>query len=199
MATPGEWADEVGKLPGIQRVTAVGSRTNGTANELSDWDYAVDTVDFAATREALTELAREWHPLAAQWDPFPTDGTFMVLLPNAVKVDFIFGAHPAVTRDAWDPGRDDAQAIEVHFWDWLLWLGSKTLKGDEELVRRELDKMYVLLLRPLGASAAPRTLDEAVAEFSRWRGSVNSPAPALVGQEVMAALRRAGVVPGERS
>jgi len=41
--------------------------------------------------------------------------------------------------------------IDVHFWDWILWLGSKRLRGQTDLVREELDKMWNALLQPIGA------------------------------------------------
>lgn len=195
MRTAAEWALAVRALPGVTRVQAVGSRATGTANELSDWDYAVETEDFPATAAGITALVERSRPLAAQWDPFPADTTFMLLLPGAVKVDFIFTAVPAQSRDAWDPSRDSPTAIELHFWDWMLWLGSKVLKGEDGLVRSELAKMFALLLQPLGTGYPPHDLTEAIAEFTAWREQADGErADAQVGREVMAALRRARVI-----
>lgn len=198
MRTPEEWATEVRRLPGVRSVRLVGSRATGTANALSDWDFAVETDDLHAATRAIEQLPGKERVLAAQWDPFPRDATYMLILPGAVRVDFIFPEAPAVQRPAWDPARDSPKDIETHFWDWALWLGSKELAGEQQLVREELEKMFALLLRPLGASSPARTIEEAIAQFDAWREGVEGrglpvadPAP---GAEVTAALRRARVI-----
>lgn len=198
MRTPEEWAAAVRRLPGVRSVRLVGSRATGTANELSDWDFVVETDDLEAAMDAIEGLPHMGPVLAAQWDPFPRDATYMLILPGAVRVDFIFPEAPVVRRAAWDLARDSPSAIETHSWDWVLWLGSKVLTGDQRLVHEELDKMFELLLRPLGARKAPGTVEDAIAQVMAWRedamgegGAVADPA---LGAEVTAALRRARLI-----
>jgi hypothetical protein len=64
---------------------------------------------------------------------------------------------------------DTLASIDGHFWDWTLWLGGKTLRGERQLVAEELDKMHGYLLAPLGVASAPASLDEAVASYRRAR------------------------------
>jgi hypothetical protein len=58
----------------LRRNAAVGSVTpnrlavQGEANELSDWDFKVETGDFTSVAGALPELVAPLEPLAEQWD-----------------------------------------------------------------------------------------------------------------------------------
>lgn len=185
-------------MPGVTAVALVGSRAEGDATPLSDWDYSVETTDFEATAGAIEELSTAGEPLAAQWDPFPADVTFMLLLPGATKVDFIFRGVQPQPRGPWRPGIDAPDAIEAHFWDWLLWLGSKQLRGEGELVASELSKMYDLLLEPLGAAHPPATLAEAAGGFLAWRSIEASqgrlPPGSALAEDILPAMRQAGVL-----
>lgn len=197
--TPAEYAAAVRNLPGVEAVTLVGSRAMDTVNVLSDTDYAVRTRDFPATARALEALLATHPALAAQWDPFPGEVTYMLLLPGARKVDFIFGGEPVATRGPWDPTIDPPAAIEAHFWDWLLWLGSKQLKGDHALVAAELAKMHDRLLRPLGVRDAPASLDGALRAFERWRAGEAAGRlrrRSKLREDILPELRSAGVIGG---
>lgn len=196
--TPADYAAAVRAFPGVDAVTLVGSRATNTANALSDTDYAVHTRNVPATAEAIEALVAAHPALAAQWDPLPSDVTYMLLLPGARKVDFIFAGEAPAARGPWAPGRDAPAAIEAHFWDWLLWLGSKQLKGDQALVDAELAKMHHFLLGPLGAKGIPRSLDEALGQFDRWRAGEAAagrlPVRSALRDDILPALRSAGVV-----
>ena len=45
-----------------------GSRSRGTHEELSDWDFAVTTSDFAAVARDLPALIAPLRPLGQQWE-----------------------------------------------------------------------------------------------------------------------------------
>jgi hypothetical protein len=159
--------------PLVRSVTLVGSRAEGTATTLSDWDYHVGSSDPAAVSLRLPDLTRPLRPLSQLWDPLARHPVYMLIVAatgtHVVKVDLLLDLPerrrsdpPAVTA-ATLPG------IDEHFWDWNLWLGSKRLRGTETLVRTELAKMWGYLLKPLGGSAAPATQHEAIAEYLRLR------------------------------
>jgi hypothetical protein len=55
--------------------------------------------------------------------------------------------------------------IDAHFWDWTLWLGSKQLRGQADLVGTKLVKMWEALLKPIGAATPPNDITEAVGAY----------------------------------
>jgi hypothetical protein len=153
--------------PGVQSVQLIGSRAAGTATELSDWDYRISSADPAAVAESLPSLVGELRPLAQLWDPLAASPVYMIVLPGAVKVDLFPGSQtrPTGPRPR-SPSLDD---IDDHFWDWNLWLGSKRLRGQDELVTAELTKMWVHLLRPMGAGSPPATQQQAITNYLALR------------------------------
>lgn len=191
--------------PLVRSVSLVGSRADGTATTLSDWDYHVSSSDPAVVSLRLPDLTRPLRPLSQLWDPLARHPVFMLIVagtgPHVVKVDLLLdlpeqrpSASPPVVTAATLPG------IDAHFWDWNLWLGSKHLRGTETLVRTELAKMGDYLLKPLGGIAAPTTQQEAIAEFLRLlprqerRHNIHV-APEL-GRAVQATLAAHGVLRG---
>jgi hypothetical protein len=88
--------------------------------------------------------------------------------------------------------------IDGHFWDWALWLGGKTLRGERALVANELMKMHDFLLEPMGVAAAPRDLGEALAVYLRARASAMDALGVVVdpelGRQVSDALQRHRVI-----
>jgi hypothetical protein len=155
----------VGKHPSVHRVELAGSRAAGTATRLSDWDFAVETDDFAGLADALPALVAPLEPLAQQWDPLGEHPTYMLTLRGATKIDLIFSAEPMRERPPWEVSAETLVALDAHFWDWILWLAAKRAGGRAELVRTELEKMHGFLLGPLGAEVTPTTIDEAVAAY----------------------------------
>jgi hypothetical protein len=84
------------------------------------------------------------------------------------------------------------------FWGWTLWLGSKSLRGERQLIVDELTKMHWFLLGPLGVASSPPSLNEAVASYFGARAAASEALRAVVdpelGRQVSEALRRHGVV-----
>ena len=158
--------------PLVRSVSLVGSRADGTATTLSDWDFHVGSSDPATVSLRLPELTRALRPLSQLWDPLARHPVYMLIVAAAgrqvVKVDLLLdlperrpSADPPAVTAATLPG------IDAHFWDWNLWLAGKRLRGTETLVRTELAKMWGYLLKPLGGLAAPTTQPEAIAEYLR--------------------------------
>jgi hypothetical protein len=160
--------------PLVRSVTLVGSRADGTATTLSDWDYHVGSSNPAAVSLRLPDLTRPLRPLSQLWDPLSRRPVYMLLVAatatHVVKVDLLLDL-PERRRSADPPAvtADTLPGIDAHFWDWNLWLGSKRLRGNETLVGAELAKMWAYLLGPLGGIAAPTNQHEAIAEYLRLR------------------------------
>jgi hypothetical protein len=174
-----------------------GSRAGGTATELSDWDlYAEGDPD--GMMAEIPVLVASLGPLAAFWEPLSELAGYMVVMDGPVKVDvFPLGAHRRI-QPPWLLDADSLASIDGHFWDWTLWLGSKSLRGERQLVTDELAKMYGFLLAPLGVGSVPASLDEAVASFHRVRAEAMDTLGIVVqqelGRQVSEALRRHGVL-----
>jgi hypothetical protein len=159
----------VGRHPAVRAIELAGSRTEGRANEFSDWDFVVTTDDFPALARALPELCAPLAPIAEQWDPLSPHQCWMLMLPGPTKIDLIFPDEPHELEPPWQPTRENLAAIDRHFWDWALWLRSKEAAGKDELVAQELEKLHHHLLAPLGASATPDSVAEAVAAYRHVR------------------------------
>lgn len=171
--------------PHVTDVRLVGSRASGSAGEFSDWDFAVETDDFAALAPRMPRLVEPLAPLAAQWDPLASERCYMLILRGPVKVDLIFD-EPHEEAPPWSVTRETLPLIDDHFWDWTLWLVPKQLSGKADLVARELEKMHRHLLGPLGVGAPPRSIDEAVALYLAARDG----AAGRLGTAVSRALER---------
>jgi hypothetical protein len=153
----------------VRAVELVGSRATGSATPLSDWDFEVETDDFASVARALPELVTSLDPLAQQWDRISDYPCYMLMLTGPVKVDLIFPGEPYESLPPWTVSGETLDGIDQHFWDWILWLASKREKGKDGLVRRELEKMSAHLLRPLGAEAVPDSIDAALEGYRKAR------------------------------
>jgi len=148
----------------VRRVRLVGSRAAGTATPASDWDFAVDTDDFQAVARDMGSLLATLRPVAQQWDRLSPSHCWMVILPGAVKLDFIFG-EPHDDEPPWRPEPSNLAAIDCHFWDWALWLRAKRANGRGEIVASELRTMFDHILHPMGVEVPPGSLDAAVATY----------------------------------
>jgi hypothetical protein len=187
----------VARHPAVRDVTPVGSRAGGRPTALSDWDLAVATDRFDEVAADLPSLTAPLRPLGALWDPLARHAVFMVVLPGPVKVDLVFdrGHDPG---PPWVPGPATLAALDAHFWDWALWLGSKALAGRDGLVLEQLAELHRFVLGPLGVGEVPADLDAAVTAYgaARWRAAARhrvAVAPAL-GDEVSRALRNHGLL-----
>jgi hypothetical protein len=152
----------------IQRVELTGSRATGVTTPLSDWDFVVTTTRFEAVRDALPSLVGPLRPVVAQWDRLSRSWCYMMILAGPSKVDLIFG-HQHPVEPPWQVTGQTLQRIDDHFWDWVLWLGSKHLAGRHDVVTSELRKLHRHLLDPMGVTAVPASLDEAVAGYRAAR------------------------------
>jgi len=155
--------------PNVRSVELVGSRATGSPTSLSDWDFEVETDDFASVARALPELVTPLAPLAQQWDRISDYPCYMLMLAGPAKVDLIFPGEPYESLPPWTVTPDTLDGIDQHLWDWILWLASKRVKGKDELVRRELEKMSVHLLRPMGVNEVPRSIEDAVERYRSAR------------------------------
>jgi hypothetical protein len=155
--------------PGIRAVELVGSRADGSATPLSDWDFVVMTDGFGEVARALPELVTPLDPLAQQWDRISDYPCYMLMLTGPVKVDLIFPGEPYASLPPWTVSPDTLDGIDQHFWDWVLWLASKREKGRDELVGREMAKMHDHLLGPLGVDRVPSSIEAAVERYRSAR------------------------------
>jgi hypothetical protein len=183
-------------------VELVGSRARGNPTPLSDWDFHIHTESAAVLARELPAVVTPLEPLAAQWDRLTERATFMLVLPGAIKVDLFPGDERRQLAPPWEPSPSNLGAIDAHFWDWTLWLGSKVLGGRLDVVHDELHKLSGHLLGPLGAARPPTTVDTAIADYVSLReqleGQWGTSVGRRLGNEVSSALERHGVI-GRRS
>ncbi len=177
----------------VSSVVLGGSRARGRATELSDWDIYVEGEPEAMMAE-IPALVASFGPLAAFWEPLSEEAAYMVVMDGPTKVDvFPLGARRHV-QPPWRLDADSLPGIDAHFWDWTLWLGGKSLRGEWGLVADELAKMYRFLLAPVGVALAPASLEEAVASYLRARQQAVDSLGVVVrgelGRQVSEALRR---------
>lgn len=149
----------------VEEVELRGSRADGTATTLSDWDFVVNTCNFDALSGELPALMADLRPLAQQWDRLSKTACYMLVLAGPTKVDLIFESVSQERKPSWTVSASTLTAIDAHFWDWILWLTSKAAKGRAELIRSELDKMSEHLLGPMGVREAPASLADAVTAY----------------------------------
>jgi Nucleotidyltransferase domain len=197
------WAGEPDAVKAIRKALEVsdvvssvvlgGSRAGGRATELSDWDVYVEGEPEEMMAE-IPALVASLGPLAAFWEPLSEEAGYMVVMDGPTKIDvFPLGARRHV-QPPWRLDADSLPAIDAHFWDWTLWLGGKSLRGEWGLVADELHKMYRFLLAPVGVAIAPTSLDEAVASYLRARRQAEDSLGVVIqgelGRQVSEALRR---------
>jgi hypothetical protein len=161
----GQVMSAVSRHPAVRSVSLVGSRGEGRATELSDWDFVVAPDDFPAVARDLAGLCAPLAPLAMQWDRLSPHYCWMLMLQGPTKVDLLFPDEPHELEPPWEPTRENLTAIDRHFWDWALWLRSKEAAGKREVVETELEKLFQHLLGPLGATTSPCCLSGAVAAY----------------------------------
>jgi hypothetical protein len=180
--------------PAVRRIELAGSRAEGRETELSDWDFLVESDRFDDLVEALPGLVAELEPLAEQWDRLSSYWCYMLMLRGPVKVDLIFADEPHLDDPPWRPDVDNLAALDAHFWDWTLWLHSKEAAANKELVAAELQKLFDHLLGPLGVSAEPASVAEAVESYRAARRRVEQElgvrVPRELENEVAPALTR---------
>jgi hypothetical protein len=178
-------------------VTVGGSRARGRATELSDWDLYLEG-NPEAMMVQVPEVIASFGPLAAFWEPLAEEAGYMVVLDGPIKVDVFPTGGRRRIQPPWVLSAETLVGIDAHFWDWSLWLGGKSLRGERELVANELMKMHDFLLGPIGVATAPTTLGEALAVYLRARASAIHELGVFVdpelGRQVSGVLRRHRVI-----
>lgn len=181
--------------PAVRSVRIIGSRAKGREHELSDWDFAVETDDFDAVARELPLLVEPLRPIAAQWDPYGWHACYMLMLPGPVKIDLLFLDEPREWAGPWEASADTLEAIDRHFWDWILWLEQKRAGGRDAIVAKSLADMHRLLLEPMGVAVEPRSIDEALEAYLSARRKREREfgvrVPRELEHEVLPTVRRA--------
>ena len=158
--------------PAVTSVKFAGSRSRGTHEQLSDWDFAVETSDFEALARDLPALVAPLEPLGQQWEPLGHFPAYQVLLRGPTKIEYLFLDRSQDPLPPLKPSRDTLPAINTHFWDWIWWLTTKASIGRTDLVADHLPRLYSQLLEPMGISAMPATIESAVEAFVARRNAL---------------------------
>src|SRR4051812_7171182 len=183
--------------PSVLWVRLAGSRAEGRATARSDWDFLVRSDDFDAAAAQLPLLCAPLRPMAQQWGRLSPGFCWMLMLRGPTKIDLIFPDQPHQPEPPWVPTRDNLAGIDVHFWDWLLWLSGKEAAGKRTLVAAELQKLYEHLLAPLAVRRQPRSLPAAIAAYRDARAQAEQRFGLLVPRDLEAEVAPA-LVPPER-
>ncbi|HEV8565335.1 MAG TPA: hypothetical protein VGR41_10505 [Actinomycetota bacterium] len=160
--------------PHVRAVAFVGSRAAGTATPLSDWDFNVEIDHFPVVAADLPALVSGLEPLARQWDRLSPTRCYMLMLTGPAKVDLIFSDVPHRPLPPWVVTGQTLHEIDDHFWDWILWLASKSLSGKDRVVAEELEKMSAHLLRPMGVEEVPMSIGGATTAYRNARDRAES-------------------------
>ena len=185
--------------PAVSQVDFAGSRSRGTHEDESDWDFAVTTTDFPSVARDLPALVAPLKPLGTQWEPMGHFRVYQLLLAGPTKVEYLFLDHPQEPAPPPAPGPDTLSAIDNHFWDWIWWIATKASIGREDLVAEHLPQLSEHLLRPMGLSAVPADIDAAISAFMTRRDQLEREygvtVPRALENEVRAGLQRLGFQP----
>jgi hypothetical protein len=154
--------------PSVRGVVLSGSRQRDEQTLLSDWDFEVEVDDLDHFVHDLPRLVRRLNPLGQQWDRLSPIWCYQFLLPGPAKVDILVD-RPHAQESPWEPNADNLKELDHHFWDWILWLGGKELRGREKFVIDELRKMSEHLLRPLAVEEVPTDIKAAVRAYRAAR------------------------------
>jgi predicted nucleotidyltransferase len=87
--------------PAVYSVELAGSRARGSETALSDWDFQVETSDFARLAADLPQLVDPLEPLARQWDRYSPHPTYMLMLRGPLKLDLLFRERRPGSRTPW--------------------------------------------------------------------------------------------------
>jgi hypothetical protein len=158
--------------PAVKSVEFAGSRSRGTHEQLSDWDFAVETSDFEALARDLPALVAPLDPLGQQWEPMGHFPVYQVLLRGPTKIEYLFLEQSQDPMPPPEPSRDTLPAINTHFWDWIWWLTTKASIGRSDLVAEHMPQLHTQLIRPMGISAVPASIDSAIEVFVARRNAL---------------------------
>jgi hypothetical protein len=178
----------------VDGIELAGSRSRGTHEDPSDWDFAVTTADFAAVAADMPALVAPLAPLGEQWEPIGHFPVYQVLLRGPTKVEYLFLDYSQEPAPPVTPGPATLVAIDNHFWDWIWWISTKASIGRDDLVAEHLRQLHEHLLRPMGVEAAPETIDPAIDAFLLRRDVLEQTydlsVPRALETEVRAGIRR---------
>jgi hypothetical protein len=178
----------------VQGVEFAGSRSRGTHEELSDWDFAVQTSDFPAVARDLPMLVAPLNPLGQQWEPLGHFPVYQVLVRGPTKIEYLFLDHEQQPMPPLIPSETTLAAINTHFWDWIWWLATKASIGRDDLVSEHLPQLHEQLLRPLGVETVPASIDAAIDAFLARRNALERryavSVPRALEDEVRRGIRR---------
>ena len=158
--------------PAVTAAEFAGSRSRGEHHELSDWDVAVQTSDFAAVARDMHALVAPLEPLGEQREPMGHLPVYQVMLRGPTKLEYLFLDESQEAMPAPQPGPDTLGAINTHFWDWIWWLITKDAAGRHDLVAEHMPQLHAHLLSPLGVESVPAGIDEAIAAFVARRDAL---------------------------
>lgn len=179
----------VGACPGIRAVRFVGSRARGTPTKLSDWDFEIEVSNFGNAFDALPQVVDQLEPLAKQWDRLSDEHCYMLLLRGPRKIDLIFG-EPHPHEPPWSVTAGTLRQVDDHFWDWTLWLASKSLAGKQDLLRTHLDKLAEHVLAPMGVAEVPASLEDATHLYLGARSRLEAEFGFTVSTELQEEVQR---------
>jgi hypothetical protein len=150
-------------------VRLVGSRAEGREHALSDWDLRVTTDDFARVAGDLPGLLETFEPLAQQWDPYADHAAYVLMFPGPTKLDLCFFDEQREWAPPYEVRPDTLEAIDRHFWDWILWIEQKRRGGYGERVEEVLGDLYELMLLPMGVDSRPESIRDALEAYLQAR------------------------------
>jgi hypothetical protein len=176
---------------GVLGIRLVGSRAEGRAHDLSDWDLAVATDDFVSVSRDLHDLLAPLRPFAEQWDRYSSHECYMLIFSGPTKVDLLFPAERRRWSPPWRPSPETLDAIDLHFWDWILWLEQKRRGGREDVLRQSLRDLYELMLGPMGAIERPRSVPEALDAYLSARSALEERLGLTVSRDLEREVRPA--------
>jgi predicted nucleotidyltransferase len=162
----------VAKHPAVTKVELAGSRSRGTQEEFSDWDFALTTSDFASVARDLPTLVEPLAPLAALWEPLGHFPVYMLLLRGPTKIEYLFLDHTQEPRPPVAPSPEALPAIDAHLWDWIWWLATKASVGRNDLVEQHLPQLHRHVLEPMGTESAPGSIEAAARVYLVRRGEL---------------------------
>jgi predicted nucleotidyltransferase len=181
--------------PGVVRVELAGSRSRGTHDELSDWDFAVDTSNFSAVALDMPQLVAPLEPLGQQWEPLGHFPVYQLLTRGPTKIEYLFLDEVQDAMAPLRPSPEALSAINTHFWDWTWWLITKAAAGRDDLVVEHMPQLHAHVLRPIGITVPPDSIDAAITAFIGRRDALEREygirLPRALETEVLDGKRRA--------
>jgi hypothetical protein len=183
------------------RLEPVGSFATGRlVPGYSDLDLLVSTAsgEGPAARDIVPVLAERVGDLLTLFvDPFSSIGTLCSIYPGPLKVDWFICEEDAGTRTwVFSGTKPPPYDPDSHPWDWIWWLWGKIRRGDCQLGRTELTKLWqFLVLRGASPDQFPKVLP--AAEQSQLEALVLSTldclptSPRRLAREISDAIRAA--------